>query len=236
MSIWKEIKCIHFHEEEQKWFVDAWLTGGDTEEGKVIAKLDLQCGVEYIDERAKTDTYAQEIIEAIRFDILAGRVYDLYINDWCVSRGYDSNDYDVEHGFNGESFVCFDEFLDAEFKDEEYVKRLLGDGIDLWLDIINKQQRNPPVHTDKVNPKNTIKRKIKTSLGIIMVLTQIVCLICISMDFYRPIAFAVIVLMGTVVFTESAVKNHRKKNKIVFVMDIAFILFLFISGIVYLIC
>jgi hypothetical protein len=146
MSIWKEIKSVHFDEEEQKWFVDAWLTDKDTEEGKVIAKVDLQCTVEYIDTRAKTDTYTQEIIEAARFDTLTNRVFHLYINDWCASRGYDPKNYDAEHGFNGESFACFDEFINAEFRDEAYIKHLLGDDIDLWLDIINKHQHSPITH------------------------------------------------------------------------------------------
>jgi hypothetical protein len=136
MSIWKEIKNIYFDEEEQKTFIDAYVTDDDWEEGKVIAKVDMRCHVEYIDERAKTDAYAQEIIADTRFDILAKRAYDLYVNDWCESRGYDLKDYDEEHGFNGESFVCFGEFQDAEFKDEEYMKSLLGDDISLWVDVV----------------------------------------------------------------------------------------------------
>ena len=44
--------------------VDAWKTDNASEEGTVIAKLDLADGtVEYIDEDAKTDEYAQEVIK-----------------------------------------------------------------------------------------------------------------------------------------------------------------------------
>jgi len=44
--------------------VDAWKTNSDNEEGTVIAKLDLADGtVEYIDEAAKTDEYAQTVIK-----------------------------------------------------------------------------------------------------------------------------------------------------------------------------
>ncbi len=34
-------------------------------------------------------------------------------------------DYLEESGYDGECFVCFDEFMNAEFKDEEYIKGLL---------------------------------------------------------------------------------------------------------------
>ena len=135
MSIWKEMRCVHFDEEEQKWFIDAYLTDDDWEEGKVIAKVDLKCNVEYIDERAKTDAYAQETIAEARFNTLAYSAYSLYKKDWCDSRGYDLKDYESEHGFNGESFVCFDEFRDAEFRDEEYMESLLGEDIKLWLEF-----------------------------------------------------------------------------------------------------
>ena len=136
MGIWKEVKCVHFDEEEQKWFVDAWMTADDWEEGKVIAKVDLKCNVEYNDERAKTDTYAQKIISDTRFDILAARVYEMYKKDWCDSRGHDIKDYDDENGFNGESFVCFGEFTNVEFRFEEYMRYLLNDEFTLWQDVM----------------------------------------------------------------------------------------------------
>ena len=135
MSIWSEVKCNHFDEIKQKWVVDAWLTGNDGEEGKIIAKVDLNCVVEYIDERAKTDAYAQEIIADVRFDTLVNRVYDLYVKDWCDSRGFDLKDYDYEQGYNGESFVCRDEFINVEFNDKEYMMHLLGGEIGLWLEV-----------------------------------------------------------------------------------------------------
>ena len=64
MSKWSEIRCDFFDEEEEKYFVDAWETDDDNEEGTVIAKLDLADGtVEYLDENAKTDEYAQAVIK-----------------------------------------------------------------------------------------------------------------------------------------------------------------------------
>jgi superfamily II helicase len=47
--------------------IDAWETEDDNEEGKVIAKViqskSRNVYVEYMDERAKVDTLAQEVIE-----------------------------------------------------------------------------------------------------------------------------------------------------------------------------
>lgn len=64
MSKWSEIRINFYDEEEQKWFVDAWQTDDDNEEGAVIAKIDLSTKtVEYLDEDAKTDAYAQEEIK-----------------------------------------------------------------------------------------------------------------------------------------------------------------------------
>lgn len=53
--------------------------------------------------------------------------YLLYRFDWANSRGYNIADYDNEHGFNGESWVCFEEFKTAELHDEEYMRHLLDD-------------------------------------------------------------------------------------------------------------
>ena len=41
MSKWRDIRCDFFNEEEEKYMVDAWKTNNDSEEGTVIAKLDL---------------------------------------------------------------------------------------------------------------------------------------------------------------------------------------------------
>ena len=238
MSIWKEIKCVHFDEEEQKWFVDAWLTDGGLEGGKVIAKVDLQCNVEYIDERAKADAYAQDVIVGVRFDTLADQAYDLYIKDWCASRGYDPKDYDKEHGFNGESFACFYEFLGAEFMDENYMNHLLGGDMDLWLDMINKRRNNPPTLADinNFNKKpGAGKRKLIMSLYLAGLLIKIASIICFYMDFHRPLAIAAIVSVVMACYVERVVSNCKKKNKIAFMIDTAFVLSLLISVIIYVI-
>lgn len=61
MSKWAEIRNDYF--EDNKLFIDAWLTDDGDEEGNVIAKIDVDTKeIEYLDEDAKTDEYAQEII------------------------------------------------------------------------------------------------------------------------------------------------------------------------------
>ena len=62
-SKWMEIRCDFFDEEEKCWLVDAWKTGDDNEEGEVIAKISEDGNVVYLDEKAKTDKYAQEVIK-----------------------------------------------------------------------------------------------------------------------------------------------------------------------------
>ena len=61
-SKWLEIRCNFFDEEEKIWLVDAWKTGDDNEEGEVIAKISEDGNVVYLDEEAKADKYAQEVI------------------------------------------------------------------------------------------------------------------------------------------------------------------------------
>lgn len=64
MSKWKEVKCHFFNAMEEKYMVDAWETDNDNEKGTRIAKIDFTDGtVEYIDEDAKTDEYAQKVIK-----------------------------------------------------------------------------------------------------------------------------------------------------------------------------
>jgi len=45
------------------------------------------------------------------------------------------NDYDEELGFNGEFWVCFDEFCQNELLDKEYMQSILhGEDFEKWLD------------------------------------------------------------------------------------------------------
>lgn len=63
MSKWAEIRNDYCDEEEEKVYIDAWKTCNDNEEGKIIAKVDYKTKeIQYLNEAAKTDDYAQEVI------------------------------------------------------------------------------------------------------------------------------------------------------------------------------
>lgn len=64
MSKWAEIRNDYYDDIEHKVCIDAWETEyDDNEEGVVIAKVNYKTKeVEYLDNDAKTDSYAQEII------------------------------------------------------------------------------------------------------------------------------------------------------------------------------
>lgn len=70
MSKWKEIRCTFFNAMEEKYMVDAWETDNDNKKGTRIAKIDFADGtVEYIDEDAKTDEYAQKVLKEMSVSI-----------------------------------------------------------------------------------------------------------------------------------------------------------------------
>lgn len=63
-SIWSNIDTLFEDEDESLIYVDAWV--GNEDEGNVIAKVNSITGdVIYLDERAKTDRYAQNMISEL---------------------------------------------------------------------------------------------------------------------------------------------------------------------------
>jgi len=64
MSIWGEIR--NDFEDGDITYIDAFLTADDNEEGKVIAKVNVRTKeVQYLDQRARDDSYAQEMIQEL---------------------------------------------------------------------------------------------------------------------------------------------------------------------------
>ena len=62
MNIWAEIR--NNFKDDDMIYIDAYLTDENNEEGIVIAKVNVRTKViEYLDDRAKTDSYAQEMIQ-----------------------------------------------------------------------------------------------------------------------------------------------------------------------------
>ncbi|MBM3417286.1 MAG: hypothetical protein FJY17_00005 [Bacteroidetes bacterium] len=68
-SIWTEIRDDF--EEDGVVYIDAWTTSDDNEEGKVIAKVKENGEVIYLDERAKKDSLAQEVINDVKKSMMA---------------------------------------------------------------------------------------------------------------------------------------------------------------------
>ena len=61
--------------------------------------------------------------------------YKKYVEHWCKVRGYNPVDVDPENGINGECYVCLAEFERNEFRDEEYMSKILSDNeFTLWQD------------------------------------------------------------------------------------------------------
>jgi len=66
-SIWSEIR--NSYNEGDFVYIDSYLTSDDDEEGRVIAIVNTKNGnIEYFDERAKTDSYAIEMINEVLKD------------------------------------------------------------------------------------------------------------------------------------------------------------------------
>ena len=67
MSKWSQIQNTFFDDVEKCYTIDAWLTDDPNEQGKVIAKVyeDGTKGTVYIDEDARTDEYAQAMIDDV---------------------------------------------------------------------------------------------------------------------------------------------------------------------------
>lgn len=65
MSKYGEIRNDYFCDiDETNVYIDAWFTADDNEEGVVIAKVNYRTKeIEYLDEDARTDEYAQEVIK-----------------------------------------------------------------------------------------------------------------------------------------------------------------------------
>lgn len=63
MSKWREIRNDYCDEEGGTVYIDAWKTFDSNEEGEVIATVDYKTKeIQYLNEAAKTDDYAQEVI------------------------------------------------------------------------------------------------------------------------------------------------------------------------------
>ena len=68
--------------------------------------------------------------------------YEAFINN---ETEYTYNDYLEEFGYDGELYVCYEEFLNAEYLMEDYIKELL-DNDDLFMMYLEDLTMN--IYTD----------------------------------------------------------------------------------------
>ena len=52
-------------------------------------------------------------------------LYEMYKKDWCANRGVQAENIDEESGFFRECYVSFEEFMDNEYCDDEYIQYLI---------------------------------------------------------------------------------------------------------------
>lgn len=74
------------------------------------------------------------------FDEFKEKAYELYKKDWCKVRGYNLKDVEVSEAegeeYNGEMYACFEEFIDNEFNNREYMNSLMSEEYDEYLEFV----------------------------------------------------------------------------------------------------
>ena len=81
------------------------------------------------------------------YEELLKRAYELYKADWCAVRGYDpalvqkAEMEDMQ--YNGEMYASIGEFEDCEFKDEEYMRKLLGTDYNSDMSKVAAEGKDP---------------------------------------------------------------------------------------------
>ena len=67
--------------------------------------------------------------------------YEMDEEDRTAYADYD--DYLFENGYGGEMYVCFDEFLGAEFQDAGYMEYLLGPKLfEKYTELVEEAEKN----------------------------------------------------------------------------------------------
>ncbi len=69
-----------------------------------------------------------KILHNITGEVEQRYLIDYYLDLYDYSK-YSYKDYIEEYGYNGELYACYDEFLDNEYLEEEYILSLLQNKI-----------------------------------------------------------------------------------------------------------
>ena len=71
MAQFKEVRCTFYNELNGLWYVDAWKTMKDDEEGKVVATINPKTfEVKYRHKNYKEDNYIHQVIKEKLQDIV----------------------------------------------------------------------------------------------------------------------------------------------------------------------
>lgn len=71
-KVYAEVRCDYFNEEENCWYVDAWKTDDDNEEGRTLAAINGTTGdVFYIDKSVWDLKEVREVVDEKRKEILS---------------------------------------------------------------------------------------------------------------------------------------------------------------------
>ena len=61
---------------------------------------------------------------------------------------YTFDDWEFDNGYDEECYVCFDEFIDYEYEDEEYMKYLLSHNSVFWKAYLHYQESEEVYETE----------------------------------------------------------------------------------------
>lgn len=85
-------------------------------------------------------------MDTLKYFATQSVLYDKASSLISFGEGYASyNKYLEDAGFFGEIYACFDEFVDSEYEDKEYIKSLLQDPELInayFLDLMDKEKTN----------------------------------------------------------------------------------------------
>lgn len=69
-----EVRINFYNESKKHWCVDVWHTDDDNEEGEVVAYIDDNGNIQWLNEQAKDNEIIQEEIETFLIDLRNGEV------------------------------------------------------------------------------------------------------------------------------------------------------------------
>lgn len=123
----------------------------------VFDTIDWQYPETYIEEMysySELDEYGDILVLTEGME-LEEFLFEKYKEDWCKERGYTLSDIDEELGINGECFACYEEFLNNEYKNEEYMLYLIKKNQNLESTPLDQQVESFIAQKNEFNHNNS---------------------------------------------------------------------------------